>query len=1031
MNNAGWRDFVHLAVHTPFSFHEGASRAKELAEEAARLGQAAIGFTDRNRVSGLIRGCKAAKEAGIQPVLGLLLDDPRDERHVMFLWAVGLDGYAELCRLSSERLLEPGFTLEAAARGIGPSVIAAAEDPDLLRILRRRLPAGRVYGALPLPAGDSGRKAARRVWQACRSLRLPVVAAMPVSCATPEERNTVALLRAIGQRRVLLPVAKRTGGKSPARSLHDGAELLRAFQGLPEALRNSRVIAEQCVCDLPLGELHFPHPRLPEGRSAFEELRGRCERGLRERYGPAPPEEARRRLAYELGVIEHLGFSGYMVIVHDIARDAWRRGVRTLGRGSAANSIVCYTLRLTDVCPLKYNLYFERFLNPERSSPPDVDLDFSWRDRDEVLRRVYRTYGDDHVAMIGTYVTFRARSALRESALARGIPGGEVSRLTRRIPYFMHGGSLAERLREAPETTDLPLDRPPWNGVVADAERILGLPRHLSIHAGGVVIAPGKITRWTGLERAAKGFVITQYDMYGIEELGLVKIDLLSQRALGVLKDASRMVRENTGTPPPVEDTGRIFTDPATRKLLRTGDTMGVFYVESPGMRVLLRKLECDNFELLTAASSVIRPGVSESGMMQQYIECVRDPAKAVYLHPKMRELLGETFGVMIYQEDVIKVAHRLAGLSLSRADSLRRAMSGKHRSPGEMERLHGEFLQGCRGNGIEEPAAREIWRQIASFAGYAFCKAHSASFAVLSMQIAYLRAHHPAEFIAAVLANGGGYYSQAAYVEEARRMGLTVRLPDVNRSSLEHRGAGRSIRLGLKGIGVLREETPGRIIAEREANGPYTGLGDFLRRIRVARDEAEALISCGAFDFTGERRPTMLRNLRAAFDSMRVGPGPLAAGVEDPFSDLNPAPDWTAEEKWAAERRLLGFSPGPHPLSLLALPSDGCSPARALEGNIGKQVAMIGWAYAHKRITTRARRETMLFLSLEDLTGTFEATLFPRVYRRYAPILRGHGPFRIEGRVEEDHGVATLVARRVERVGRPAAHATRRRTRE
>ncbi len=1002
------RGFVPLHVHTPYSFYESAAKIADLTQLAAESEHKAIAFTDRNRVSGLVQGYKAAHANGVRPVLGLLLDEPDDSSHTLLLWAKDLKGYGQLCRAASDRQLQHGFRLSHAVHELGTGVIAASDRPDLLMALREQLPPGDVYANLSAFNSTSGRDRARRTWEAGRSLQLPFIATAQVTHIFPEHRESVRLLRAMGERTVL----SRQPDHSLGHALSDLPTLYRCFSSLPEALTNTITLAERCEVDLHLGELKFPAPHLPEGVNAFDELRRRAEIGSRERYGPAPPDAVRERLAYELGVIDHLGFTGYMLVVHDIARKAWAKGVRTLGRGSAANSIVCYCLRLTNVCPLKYDLYFERFLNPERSSPPDIDLDFSWRDRDEILHGVYDTYGEDHVAMIATYVTFAFRAALHETALAHGMPEEEIGRITKNVPHFSQSSSLAALKDESPSCRDLPLDREPWKGIVEAAQQILGLPRHLSIHAGGIVITPTPITDWTALAKASKDFVITHYDMHSVEDLGLVKIDLLSQRALGVLKDTCRMVERNTnGNVPPVDNTEMIFNDIPTRKMLRTGRTMGVFYVESPGMIALLQKLDCDNFEGLVAASSVIRPGVSESGMMQQYIERVNDPSKATYLHPKMKTLLAETHGVMIYQEDVIKVAHHIAGLSLGRADLLRRAMSGKGRSHEAMKKLREEFRIGCHERQITPKIADELWRQIESFAGYAFCKAHSASFAVLSMQIAYLKTYHPAEFYASVLANGGGYYSQAAYVTDAKRNGLDILLPHINRSEREHSGKATLIQLGLRGIGTLRSDTIDHLLKNRDEMGPFRHLGDFVMRVRPTRDEAEALIACGALDGLGKNRPTLLRNLRAGFDAYLNGPGPLAVDADDLFSHLKASEDWSEQQKYMTERKFLGFSPGTHPLALLDIPSDGLTPAGEMSSSCGRRVKMVGWAYSHKRIVTRKTRQTMEFIAMEDLSGRFEVTVFPRVYKRHAPILRGNGPYIVHGLIEEHHGVFTLTA--------------------
>ncbi len=1014
--------YINLHVHTPFSFYEGATRIEDIVVSAAREGSSAIAFTDRNRINGLIKGYKSANESGIKPVLGLLLDDRAKASRNALLWAKNVDGYGEICRLSSERLLNTDFDLDESLKTVSKDVIVATSIKSVLENLRDILLPGNLYGNLKGFQNSEERQDAGRLFESCKKLDIPLVATNPVTCVSNDQKELAKLLRSIGSRCALLHRA-RNHNYSRIQSLEESDSVIKQYSGVEDAILNTSLIAEQCDVDLQLGKLKFPEPILDIDIEPFIELRKRAEDGMQKRYGPAPPQVVIERVAYELGVIDHLGFTGYMLVVHDIACKAWAREVRTLGRGSAANSIICYCLELTDICPIKYDLYFERFLNPERSSPPDIDLDFSWRDRDEILHGVYDTYGDDRVAMIGTTVTFAARAALRETALAHGLPDEEIRKVTKSVPFFSRSKTLASLKDENPACANLPFDREPWKSIAEQAQGLIGLPRHLSIHAGGIVIAPGKINQWTGTERASKGFVITQYDMYGIEDLGLVKIDLLSQRALGVLKDTVRMVVENGGeeAKPPVDDIETICAEPATRELLRSGKTMGVFYVESPGMIALLKKLDCDNYDLLVAASSVIRPGVSESGMMQQFIERVRDPSIATYLHPKMKKLLGETHGVMIYQEDVLKVAHHIAGLPLGRADLLRRAMSGKYRSSDAIKKLQDQFLSGCTKNGVPMSIAKEIWRQIVSFAGYSFCKAHSASFAVLSMQIAYLKRHHPAEFFASVLANHGGFYSQAAYIEEAHRWGIKINLPDINRSEPEHFGKANNIYLGLESISSLKESSIRRIIEDRNASGEFINIGDFIRRIEPNRDEMEAIISCGGMDSSEQNRPTLLRNFKAGFESYKNGPGPLAAEAEDIFSGLEPAKDWTDEEKYVAERRIMGYSPGTHPLSLMDLPDNGEIRARFIESYEGHRITMLGWAFSHKKILTRSKKETMEFLSLEDLTGKFEVTLFPRIYKRYATILRGNGPFRVSGRVDNDHGVCTLIADSLENLSQHA----------
>jgi len=688
------------------------------------------------------------------------------------------------------------------------------------------------------------------------------------------------------------------------------------FAHLPEALDATARIAKECAGAPELGRLRFPQAQLPPGETPFSVLWQKS--------------------------FEEKGFSPYFLVVDEIAAKAREWGLRTIGRGSAANSLVSHCLGLTHVDPLAHGLFFERFLNPERSSPPDIDLDFSWKDRDRLLAWVYERHGAERVAMISTHVTFGPRAAVREVGKAHGLPDAELTRLTKRIPHWgVH--DLTNLATTVPECRSLPAVDETMRQVLAIARRIEGLPRHLSVHAGGIVIAPEPLTNFLPLERAAKGLVMTQYDMGPVEQLGLVKIDLLSQRSLGVLQDAILAVERHTGTAPPVDERDVVLNDRQTRRLVREGRTMGCFYIESPAMRSLLRKLQTETFEELTAASSVIRPGVAESGMMQEYIrrhhiaragmnlaptdcdngtgvlhplpqdtgtERSRGPdagevvrrggrqrrSEAItaavrsdrtpqalrtggdnaswYLHPKLAGLLRETHGVMIYQEDVLRVAHALAGMSLGQADTLRRSMSGKLRSPEAMAQVRAGFIAGCRAGGIEGDTAAEIWRQIESFAGYAFCKAHSASYALLSLQVAYLKTHHPAEFMAAVISNQGGFYSTAAYISESRRMGLRILLPSVNHSDRDYVGRGREIRMGLMAFGGLAEATIEGLLAARREGGPFTNLSDLLSRSGCGHAELELLVRGGACDGFELTRPELLWRLACQHRAGDLFPG-------------------------------------------------------------------------------------------------------------------------------------------------------------
>ena len=722
-------------------------------------------------------------------------------------------------------------------------------------------------------------------------------------------------------------------------------------------------------------------------------------------------------------------------MAHDIVQEAGRRGIPVIGRGSAAGSLVSYCLGITHVDPLAHDLYFERFLNPARRTPPDIDLDLAWNRRDEMLAYVFARHGTDRAAMLSTHVTFTARLAVREIGKALGVPIAEIDRWTRHLPHAP-AASIPAAAQTLPECRGLPVDREPLRTVIRLAAAIEGFPRHLGVHAGGIVVAPFPIERVVPLEPAAKGVLVTQCEMRAAEAFGLVKIDLLGQRSLAVLGDALDLIEANRGTRPDVRDAETLFGDAGAASLIREGRTMGCFYIESPGMRQLLKKLDVATYGDLVAASSVIRPGVAESGMLRQYVDRHRGREKAVFLHPGMESILAETHGVMIYQEDVMRVAHLVAGMTMEEADLLRRAMSGRMRSREAMRQTKERFAASAAGRGIPPAAAAEIWRQIESFAGYAFCKAHSASFALLSWQVAFLKAHWPAEFIAAVLSNGGGFYPAQAYLDEARRLGLAVLPPHVNRSGAAFDAGPGWIRAGLGRVKGLRGETTRRITAARTTGGPFVSIEDLVRRAGPDRREAERLILCGACAGLGRSRPEMLRALylcggrrrrpvelplfgdapAAAAASACRGAGTAASAGPHPPSPAPRVSEYDAPTAHALERGILGAHVTAHPLEAVgaAETPPGFIRAVALDRQAGRRVALVGWLVCTKRVRT-SRGGQMRFLTFEDATALFEAVLFPDAYRRFGHLLRSPGPFAVRGLASDDGGAVVLKIDRLE----------------
>ncbi|TAH36437.1 MAG: DNA polymerase III subunit alpha [Planctomycetota bacterium] len=1019
---------AQLAVATPWSFHWGASKVEALAERAAARGVMALGMADRNGLWGALPFQKACEANGIKPLLGLRL---RVEGVEAQLIAVEQRGYAALCRLSTRAQLEH---VAAEAGGVGRSrklqdwLLAESDagcavlsrDGALLAALRESGAPGGLYVALrPGPFG-------RAELLLAEELELPPIAAPDVAFADPADFERHALLVCMGRNTTRSRLDP--GLLAPPHAWLKGpAEMTVDYAHAPQALRNAVELAERCDCRIPTDRKRLPRYPLPGGASAAAELARRCEEGRRSRGLAGPDARYRGQLRKELDLIARLGFADYFLIVSDIVRWTREQGIQNCGRGSVANSLVSYLLGFTHVDPLRHGLYFERFLNSGRSDLPDIDLDFAWDERDAVLDFVYRCFGRERVAMISTHASFGARGAIRELAKAEGVPASEIGPITRALPWYFQGELAGAALRRLPACARLPLDAEPWRTILRRADEIQEFPRHLGIHAGGVVIAPGVLTDCLPLQHAAKEtgdglVVITQWDMYAVEEAGLAKIDLLGNRGLAVIRDAAAAVARNCGSGP---DFARLDPqrDARTGELLERGDTMGCFYIESPSMRSLLQKLRCRSFEVLVAASSIIRPGIASSGMMQAYVERFHEARAtgrhrdAWYLHPELRHLLGETFGVMAYQEDVLKVAETVAGMSPQDADGLRRAMSRK-RAAALLEAYHQQFLSGALARGLNRPTAEELWRQIESFSGYSFCKAHSASYAEVSYRSAYLRAHHPAEFMAAVLGNYGGYYSTFAYLAEAVRMGLRLQLPCVNRSGDSFQGRDGAIRVGLRQIRGLSVTTRAAILAARTAGGPFPGFDDLLARVRPAPDELEALVRAGACDALADGMPRAQRMRAAALYARRYADplrrtGTLFGTGRAARSALPQAPataEYGRERLLRQELEALGFLVSAHPLELYRerIAASGAIRACDLREHLNRRVRLVGWQVTQKPLHTRGG-EPMLFLTFEDTSALYETVMFPQVYRRLAPWVLTAGPYLLEGVPRDDYGAITV----------------------
>jgi len=1024
--------FVPLRVHSHGSLLYGTASPEALIERALVLGYRALALTDRNNLYLAIRFMQRARAEGLTPLLGaeivhrtgsaLLL--PLDRR-----------GYAHLCKLLTLRWLDPAFDLPRALGELAAGLHVIVESTGLAAALL-------AAGVRPAAAGGGGgtwlgirglvseRASLGRRLAEARRLGVPVVATGDVTLLAPaaREAHRAAVTAAASELLERMPDSAFCAQGAWLVPAHEWVRRVRGVctgAGVPEAaeaaLANNAVLAERCRLELELGTPIFPRAPVPAGESGPAYLLRLGREGVRRRYGAgAAASRAESRLCEELAIIERLGFTDYFLLVADIVGFARARAIPTVGRGSGAGSIVAYVLGITNVDPLRYGLYFERFLHPARRDCPDLDIDLCWRRRDEVIEHVYATYGADRVAMISTHATLGARSAFRETAKALGVPNARVNLLARRMPRELEK-PYRDHLPARAESGGIDWREPVLARALELAERLDGAPRHLSIHSGGVVIGDRPLTHYVPLERAAKGIVVTQFEMRAIEAIGLVKMDLLGNRALTTIGECVALAHEGGAA---AIDVDRLpDPDPPTAARLEAGDTLACFQVESPAMRHLLRMVGARTLDDVIAAVALVRPGPAESGMKEAFCRRRRGLEPATFLHPRLEAVLGTTHGVMLYEEDVMAVAAALLDLPLAEGDLLRRAIGGARTEPERRALEHG-FVARASAAGIDEPTARAVWRDIERFGSYAFCKAHAAGYGALAYQSTWLKTHFPTEYAVGILNHHAGMYETWVHVDDLRRHGVMFRAPCARRSAwdstLERDGAGAAVRVGLSRVFGLRAATAERVIAAR-ARRPHASLADFMERAAPSPPELESLVRSGALDWTGRTRPSLLLEARAAASPRlaRARPALTPALVAPDGAELRPEPrapiavpelpEFDAAERVRGERSATGLWFTAHPLQSWLDPGArrGATPAGALAERRGGRAVVVGLPCARRGVETRGG-ETMLFLTLADESGVAECLLFPDRYRSLAGSLRGQ-VLRVEGRVDETHGAVTL----------------------
>ena len=1124
--------FTPLRVRSFGSLLAGVNSPEDLCARAAELGYAALGLTDRDNLYLAIRFLKAAKGAGLVPVLGAEVCAPRAR---VLLIPFDRRGWANLCAVLTARHLEDGFELvrSVAAHHAGLHVIV--ESPGLATaLLAAGVPpavaaAEQVARALPraggLWLGVRGIAAERphlraRLAQAWK-LAIPAVATGDVWMrdARDHETHRAAVTAAEGELLERMPAnafcAREAWLAAPAewekrvRAVCAGAGCAEQAEPL---LENNAALVARCRLTLEMGTPIFPRAPLPEGVSGAQRLRELALEGLARRYpaagaarsldgtsrGVRAPghvrREARARLDSELALIEHMGFTDYFLLVASIVGFARARGIPTVGRGSGASSIVSYTLGVTSVDPVRHGLCFERFLHPQRRDCPDLDVDLCWKRRDEVIAHVYETYGHDRVAMISTHATLGPRSAFREAAKALGVPLPRVNTLARRVPRDLDASALEHVLEHGvPEDTGQRADVRSGRGDAATqrahaagagpgvgpglgphdfgpefrepriaealriAARMSGAPRHLSVHCGGLVIADRELTHYLPLERATKGVVVSQFEMRAVEAIGLVKMDLLGNRAITTIGECVALSVAAGGAPP---DPDAIpDDDPVAGAAIAAGDTLNCFQLESPAMRNLDRMLEARTLDDTVAAVALVRPGPAESGMKEAFCRRRRGLEPVSFPHERLRATLAETQGIMLYEEDVMRVAAALCGLPLAEGETLRRAIAGA-RSDEEFRFLERGFVTQAVRAGITESEAHTVWRELARFAGYAFCKAHAAGYGKLAWQSAALKARYPAGWAVGVLNHHAGMYPTWVHVEDLRRGGVgrapvAFAPPCVERSAWDttlERGAGAdgagagAVRVGLHRVAGLAEATGARIVAAR----PYASLADFADRVRPTPPELDTLILAGALDALAgpgaiRRTRASLRlearvleavlhaqptRVRHAANPRRGGlalpdGAPLAppANAPKPGGDTLPElPELPAVDLVRGEFAATGLWFTAHPLDVLVDREAiaRCVPASELHRHIGKRVRVCGIPCAARRVEAKTGG-IVLFTTLSDHTGLVECVLFPDSYRRWGMQMRGE-VVTAEGRVDETLGALTVVVDRAAPLGRADA---------
>ena len=1062
-------NFAHLHVHTEYSLLDGACRIEKLMDRVAELGQTAVAMTDHGVMYGAIDFYRAAKARGIHPVIGCevyVTPGSRFERgyaqgqwhrHLILL-CENMEGYRNLIHMVSLSFSEGFYVrprvdldlLRKHSKGLiclsaclAGSIPQALMNGDYEGAKRQALEFREIFGEnnFFLEIQDHGIEAQKEVnmglYRLSDETGIPLVATNDAHYLTREDARIQDVLMAI-QMGKTVDDPTRMKFETSEFYIKSEEEMFALFPTHPDAIARTVEIANRCQVEFEFGKYHLPQFDVPDGYTAREYLDKLCLEGLHERY-PDDDGTVRERLDYEINMIDKMGFVDYFLIVSDFIHYAKRNGIPVgPGRGSAAGSIVSYCLGITDLDPIKYSLYFERFLNPERVSMPDIDVDFCYVRRPEVIEYVTRKYGADHVAQIVTFGTMAARAAIRDVGRALSIPYNEADAVAKQVPMELHI-TIDRALTINPELKKMYDSNPTVKNLIDTARALEGMPRHASTHAAGVVITKDPVDTYVPLARNDEQMV-TQFTMTTLEELGLLKMDFLGLRNLTVIADAEKMIRRHT---PDFSIEKVSDHDAATFQMLGQGRTMGVFQLESAGITNVVTGLRPQSIEDITAVVALYRPGPMQS--IPRYIECRHHPEKVRYKHPLLEPILSVTYGCMVYQEQVMEAFRKLAGYSLGKADMVRRAMSKKKFKELEKERvsfIYGnpdEGIDGAIARGVPEQTAAEIFDEIMDFANYAFNKAHAVCYAVVSYRTAYLKCHYPREYLAALLTSVldvPGKISE--YIAEAKEMGIRVLPPDVNSSEDGFSVSGEDIRFGLAAIKNVGRAFMRQLVEERQANGPYTSLMDFCERLYdkdLNRRALESMIQAGAFDSMGFHRSQMLavyervvdavanerrKNVEGQLDLFGMG----VENVQDEEIAMPNLPEMGKKELLALEKQTTGLYLSGHPMGayeslakranaakIRAIADDLMPDAEQPKYKDGMYVNLACVVSAVKLKSTKSG-SMMAYATVEDMTGMMELVVFPNALQQFGMYLKEDEAVLINGRIDarEDEAPKLIV---------------------